>query len=687
MATRESDRSERVEDAPESSTESHPKAQLDRVENVDDHDSLPASLTQTMPKQCTGPEGNTLPSKEVTQLTSDLNAIGVHVQSGSGDSNLRATLSCISQAGRVTDSDKTVGSAADGIKKLFKDVELLKGSVPSDGVVGLYFSAHWCPPCRAFTPKLAETYNNIKKVGDKVFEIVFISSDKDQAQFDSYFAEMPWLAVPFEQSGLRTQLSNKFEVGGIPTLVLLNAKTGTVITADGRAALSRDPAGENYPWADAAEPAKTSPAAPGPAAPGKLHLPAKSGARAVRISPGTQVAMQLPMLLPMVCCATVFALIFSLPYLVVAAVKGPGTEFCGGYWQNSTATSMPASLGGRVRAAPMKRSQRLALRLTAPRPRGPCRQSIIQVWCFVTGCTFVPLPAVIIATTVAAASGHEAAAAGLSCFLCLYQIFCFSWWICGNVWCADLPQRRCFCSDPAILCPTVPRRASAPSCLSIASVFVARRIPRSEVLRVVPGSRAGPGGPPDRRICDAMRRYGHEKHLKAAEPASRICDAPTHRLWQQTLLEPATQRAKQLATLVASEQGASTLQLLGSVLSMSTVTGALAGSPGSATGGLVRGPGSATGGLQMRSEAAFGGDSFGEMERMCGGDFAGAGWGERGVTEGSAALSVDLFTDYHCYGLIIVVVLIIIASAPDFDRATLPQGTGPWVRAGCLQKW
>ena len=367
MATRESARSERVEDAPESSTESHPEAQLDRVENVDEHDSLPESLTQTMPKQCTGPEGNTLPSKEVTQLTSDLDAIGVHVQSGSGDSNLRATLSCISQAGRVTDSDKTVGSAADGIKRLFKDVELLKGSVPSDGVVGLYFSAHWCPPCRAFTPKLAETYNNIKKVGDKVFEIVFISSDKDQAQFDSYFAEMPWLAVPFEQSGLRTQLSNKFEVGGIPTLVLLNAKTGTVITADGRAALSRDPAGENYPWADAAEPAKTSPAAPGPAAPGKFHPPATSGARAVRISPGTQVAM----LLPMVCCATVCALIFSLPYLVVAAVKGPGTEFCGGYWQNSTATSMPASLGGRVRAAPMKRSQRLALRLTAPHPPRP----------------------------------------------------------------------------------------------------------------------------------------------------------------------------------------------------------------------------------------------------------------------------------------------------------------------------
>ena len=66
-------------------------------------------------------------------------------------------------------------------------------------VVGLYFSAHWCPPCRGFTPKLAEWYTKLTSgaLKDKV-EIVFVSSDRDEKSFNEYFAEMPWLALPFE---------------------------------------------------------------------------------------------------------------------------------------------------------------------------------------------------------------------------------------------------------------------------------------------------------------------------------------------------------------------------------------------------------------------------------------------------------------------------------------------------------
>jgi len=118
-----------------------------------------------------------------------------------------------------------------------------------DGIeaVGIYFSAHWCPPCRGFTPVLAESYKKMKAAGKK-FEIVFASSDRDQAAFDEYFAEMPWAAVPYSDRDTKNSLSKKFKVRGIPSFVIVDALTGETITDGGRAAISEDPEGENFPW-------------------------------------------------------------------------------------------------------------------------------------------------------------------------------------------------------------------------------------------------------------------------------------------------------------------------------------------------------------------------------------------------------------------------------------------------------
>jgi len=95
----------------------------------------------------------------------------------------------------------------------------------------LYFSAHWCPPCRGFTPVLAEAY---KKYGAKDVEVIFVSSDQDQGSFDGYFAEMPWTALPFIDREKKNQISKKFDVQGVPMLVVLDGETGEVITKIGR---------------------------------------------------------------------------------------------------------------------------------------------------------------------------------------------------------------------------------------------------------------------------------------------------------------------------------------------------------------------------------------------------------------------------------------------------------------------
>lgn len=132
--------------------------------------------------------------------------------------------------------------------KLCKGTEEIDVDTAFEGAkaVALYFSAHWCPPCRGFTPKLADFYKaNLKEKG---LEVVFISSDQDEDQFKEYYAEQPWLALPYSARDKKAALSKKYKVEGIPSLVIINPADGSVITKDGRSAVMGDPTGEKLPW-------------------------------------------------------------------------------------------------------------------------------------------------------------------------------------------------------------------------------------------------------------------------------------------------------------------------------------------------------------------------------------------------------------------------------------------------------
>jgi nucleoredoxin len=90
-------------------------------------------------------------------------------------------------------------------------------------LIGLYFSAHWCPPCRKFTPELVAFYNKNAATHPE-FEIVFVSSDKSAVAMEGYMRDMqmPWSAVSFDKirgkEGLR-----KYAGSGIPCLVVVDA--------------------------------------------------------------------------------------------------------------------------------------------------------------------------------------------------------------------------------------------------------------------------------------------------------------------------------------------------------------------------------------------------------------------------------------------------------------------------------
>ncbi len=110
--------------------------------------------------------------------------------------------------------EKSLVKAKDGKAEAYKPQGKIK-------FTAVYYSAHWCPPCRAFTPKLVEWYQGFKpKHAD--FELVFASSDKDEAAMLGYMKEtgMPWPAVKFGEK--KSVGLDKYAAGGIPYLVLID---------------------------------------------------------------------------------------------------------------------------------------------------------------------------------------------------------------------------------------------------------------------------------------------------------------------------------------------------------------------------------------------------------------------------------------------------------------------------------
>ncbi|CEG44800.1 Thioredoxin, nucleoredoxin and related proteins [Plasmopara halstedii] len=118
---------------------------------------------------------------------------------------------------------------------MLKSGEVVSTSQALDGkkIIGFYFSGSYCPPCRKFTPLLDIVYNNIKKAGHDDVEIIFISSDKEEAKFTEYYDEMPWIALPYKRRDLKLELCEKFGIKTVPTLIFFNER-GEVVEREGR---------------------------------------------------------------------------------------------------------------------------------------------------------------------------------------------------------------------------------------------------------------------------------------------------------------------------------------------------------------------------------------------------------------------------------------------------------------------
>ena len=126
--------------------------------------------------------------------------------------------------------------------------------------IGVYFAAHWAPESEQFTPLLVRSYSTIhNKMRDRQdhrhWDIIYVSSDRTQEEFDAVFAEMPWKALPFndERTGALHEMfdveqpsaqSSSYQ----PTLAIVDAKSGEIVSLNVCDKLQQDRDGERFPW-------------------------------------------------------------------------------------------------------------------------------------------------------------------------------------------------------------------------------------------------------------------------------------------------------------------------------------------------------------------------------------------------------------------------------------------------------
>ncbi len=77
-------------------------------------------------------------------------------------------------------------------------------------------------------------------------EIILVSRDQNKEDFEEYFTQMPWLAIPFNDDRI-SNLAEKYNIKGIPILLVLK-KNGDAATKAGKMDVTNEGSGAWDKW-------------------------------------------------------------------------------------------------------------------------------------------------------------------------------------------------------------------------------------------------------------------------------------------------------------------------------------------------------------------------------------------------------------------------------------------------------
>lgn len=122
----------------------------------------------------------------------------------------------------------------------------------------IYCGAAWCGKCDKFTPQFAKYYEQVQKDKPNSFDAVFLSLDEDRLQggevvstaeqeFKEFYKKMPFKAPQAYSTGLADNVKRAAAVDYIPCVIVVDNKTGKVITTNGVAGMQGKSGSGDYP--------------------------------------------------------------------------------------------------------------------------------------------------------------------------------------------------------------------------------------------------------------------------------------------------------------------------------------------------------------------------------------------------------------------------------------------------------